>query len=234
MKRAIILDDEELCRELIKNLISRYNVPIEIIGEASSGDEGLELILKLNPDVVYLDIQMPVHNGIEVMKKIKNSNRDEICFIIITAYNYFEYAQAALRLGAKDILLKPIDYEEFIKTMERVLGYKYTSNHIFNEILEYINHNYEKNMELNECAKKYHTSPEHITRMCKKYIGKTFITYVNELKIKKAKILLRETDLSIKEIADQVGYNNMNYFYRSFKKQTGITPKVFKNGNVKN
>lgn len=228
MRRAIIVDDEESSGEIIKYLIKQSHLPIEVIGQAASGDEAIEMINKLKPDIVYLDIEMPVYNGIEVMEKINSSYTGSINFIVITAYSYFEYAQSSLRLGAKDILLKPIEPKQFIKTMERAMGYNYTDNQIFNDILEYINQNYDAEMELNKCAKEFHMSPNHISRMFKKYLGKNFIAYLNELRIKKAQGLLRDTELSIKEIAYKVGYNNLNYFYKNFKKITGITPKMFR------
>lgn len=228
MRRAIIVDDEESSGEIIKYLIKQSNLPIEVVGQAFSGDEAIEIIKKLKPDIVYLDIKMPVYNGIEVMEEINASYTGAINFIVITAYSYFEYAQSSLRLGAKDILLKPIESKQFIETMERVMGYNYTDNQFFNDILEYITRNYSSDMELNKCAKEFHTSPNHVSRMFKKYLGKNFIAYLNELRIKKAKEFFRDTEMSIKEVADGVGYNNLNYFYKNFKKLTGMTPKMFK------
>lgn len=229
MRRAIIVDDEELSIDLIKYLIKRYEVPVEVIGQASSGDEAVDIINKFKPDIVFLDIRMPVLNGLEVMEKIKVLQNSKTIFIVITAYDYFEYAQASLRLGAKDILLKPIEPELFLETVERALGYKHLDNHIINQILEYMNNNYWKDMELKECAEKYHTSSSYIARKFKKYLNTSFITYLNDLRIKKAIELLKDTDLSIKEVSFKVGYNNLNYFYKIFKKNTGITPNMFKN-----
>jgi YesN/AraC family two-component response regulator len=231
IKRAIIVDDEELSYELIKYLISRYHLPISIVGQAAAGDEALRLIHSLRPDIVFLDIEMPGYNGIEVMEQIKASYPGTVWFIVITAYSYFDYAQAALRLGAKDILLKPIEPKQFIEAMERVMGRKYTDNQTFNDILEYVNKNYDSNISLNDCAEQLHISPSYLSRLFKKYTQVSFITYLNELRIKKALELLRETELSIKEIAHKVGYNNLNYFYKSFKTVTGITPKMFKGNN---
>lgn len=228
IKTAIIVDDEELSYELIKYLIGKFHLPISIVGQAAAGDEALELIFSLNPDIVFLDIEMPKYNGIEVMEKVKATYPGPIKFIVITAYSYFDYAQASLRLGAKDILLKPIEPKQFIETMERVIGSKYTDNQSFNIILEYVNENYAKGLGLNDCAQELHISSNYISRMFKKYTQVSFITYINELRIKKALELLRETDLSIKEIAHKVGYNNLNYFYKTFKAVTGTTPKVFK------
>lgn len=231
MKKAIIVDDEELSCNLLKYLIAKYHLPIEIEGQAASGDEALELIFSLKPDIVFLDIEIPNHNGIEVMEKVQASYTGTIKFIIITAYSYFEYAQAALRLGAKDILLKPVEPKQFIETMERVMGYKYTDNSSFNEILEYINNNYESCRGLEDCARHCHISPNYISRMFRKYTDVSFITYINELRIKKALELMKDTDLSIKEISRKVGYNNLNYFYKNFKAVTGTTPKAYKGGS---
>ena len=174
---------------------------------------------------------MPVLNGLEVMEKIKALQNRTINFILITAYGYFEYAQASLRLGAKDILLKPIEPELFLETVERVLGYKRSDNAIFNHILEYVNNNYYEDIELKGCAEKYHTSSSYIARMFKKYCNASFITYLNDIRIKKALELLRVTDLSIKEVSFKVGFNNLNYFYKTFKSHTGLTPNMFKNKN---
>ncbi len=228
IKTAIIVDDEELSYELIKYLIIKFHLPINIVGQAAAGDEALELIHRLRPDIVFLDIEMPKYNGIEVMERIKASYAGTIRFIVITAYSYFYYAQASLRLGAKDILLKPIEPKQFIETMERVMGYKYTDNSTFNDILEYVNDNFEKPMSLDAVAGEFHINSTYISRMFKKYTKVSFITYINELRIKKALELLKDTDLSIKEIAQRVGYNNLNYFYRNFKAVTGTTPKLFK------
>ncbi len=228
MRRAVIVDDEELSIDLIKYLIKRYELPIEVIGQASSGDEAVEIITRLKPDMVFVDIMMPVMDGLEVMERIRAFSSN-ISFIVITAYGYFEYAQASLRLGAKDILLKPIEPELFLETAERALGYKHFDNKIFNEILEYINSSYYENIELKDCAEKFHTSPSYIARMFKKYCNTSFITYLNDRRIKIAVKYLKESDLSIKEVAYKVGYNNLNYFYKIFKKNTGVTPNVFKN-----
>ena len=132
LRKVVIADDEKLSRELIKRLIALYNLPVSIVGEAASGDETLNIINKVEPDIVFIDIKMPGYNGIEVIEKTNNSYQKNIDFIIITAYGYFEYAQASLRLGVKDILLKPIDPEQFFNSMERIIGYKYTDNKLFN------------------------------------------------------------------------------------------------------
>jgi len=228
MRTAVIVDDEELSVDLLKYLIQRYELPIEVVGEAFSGDEGLELINSLKPDIAFIDIKMPVLNGLELIEKVNAGRKNNISFIVVTAYDYFEYAQTALRLGAKDILLKPIEPELFLETMERVMDYKKSRNKIFDQIVEYINCNYCEEVELKHCAEIYHTSSSYIARMFKKYLNTTFSAYINDLRIKKAKELLKDSDLTIKEVSYNAGYNNLNYFYKTFKKSTGMTPNLFK------
>ena len=228
MRTAVIVDDEKLSVDLLKYLIQRYELLIEVVGEAFSGDEGLKLINSLKPDIAFIDIKMPVMNGLEVIEKVNAEQKNNISFIIVTAYDYFEYAQTALRLGAKDILLKPIEPELFLETMERVLDYKKSYNKIFDQLLEYINCNYCEKMELKHFAEIYHTSSSYIARMFKKYRNTTFSAYINDLRIKKAKELLKDSDLTIKEVSYKAGYNNLNYFYKIFKKSTGMTPNMFK------
>ena len=228
MKKVIIADDEKLSREVLRYLISHFNIPFDIVGEASDGDEALTLISIHTPDIVFIDIRMPGYNGLEVIEQTKKLCGDNIKFIVITAYSYFEYAQSALRLGVKDILLKPVDPDEFIKTIQRVFEYKYTDNNIFNDILEYINKNYSIDITLHDIAGIFHTNMYVVTRMFKKYLGVSFTAHINNLRVKTAQELLNTTDLSIKEIAGTVGYNNLNYFYKSFKKCTCTTPSVYK------
>lgn len=143
MRTAIIADDEELSIDLIKYLI-KNDLPIQVIGESFAGDEALDMINKLKPDIVFIDIRMPILNGLEVIKKIKDSQKYSIDFIVITAYSCFEYAQLSLRLEPKDILLKPIESEQFVESVEKILEYTTSDNQIVNNILEYIHNNYRR------------------------------------------------------------------------------------------
>jgi len=228
MIRAIVIDDENSSYEVIKYLISTLNLPIDIIGYFDSGESGIDAIIDLEPNLVFLDIEMPGMNGLQVMKMIKEMKDINLKVIVITAYDYFEYAQSSLRLGAKDILLKPIEKKQFLETIENIFEFNYTDNSLLNEIVEYLNENYGETILLNECSKKFHASPQHVSRLFRKYLNKSFTTYLNEIRISKAKELFITTNRSIKEVAYEVGYNNLNYFYKNFKNKIGITPKDFK------
>ena len=171
---------------------------------------------------------MPGSDGIDVMDYIKNHYIEPITFIVVTAFSYFEYAQSSLRLGAKDILLKPIEANSLKESIARVIGYKFTDNPLLNDILQYININYRNDIQLNQCAKDFHISVNQINRLFNRYFHMTFIKYLNKFRIDKAIELMYNEKLPIKEIATQVGFNNLNYFYKTFKIITGNTPKNYK------
>ncbi|HBG2913469.1 TPA: response regulator, partial [Clostridioides difficile] len=97
MRRALIIDDEEAVLKIITHFIEMKDMPIKIVGKATSGDEAVDKIIGLEPDIVFIDIQMPIYNGLEVIEKTSHLSK-KINFVVITAFNYFEYAQKALRL----------------------------------------------------------------------------------------------------------------------------------------
>jgi YesN/AraC family two-component response regulator len=226
MKNAVIIDDEAPARKLLVNLIKKNHLPIKVVGTAAGGNEGLALIRELRPDIVFLDIEMPDKDGLEVMAALRDISAS-LKIIIVTAYDHFDYARTSLRLGAKDFLLKPVDYRQLVEMMQRVIGYGYTDHAAFNELLEYIDENYVENLSLENCANRVHISPGYVTRLCNKYLGMSFKAWLNEVRIREAINLLRNTDLPIKDIAGRVGYNNLNYFYRQFNAVTGATPKNY-------
>lgn len=114
--KILTVDDESLARRIIKRLL-KDEPRVESIAEAGNGDEGLEMILKLSPDIVYLDIQMPGSNGFELLEKLRQTKIAVMPVIIfVTAFD--EYALKAFEFHALDYLLKPFDRERFTKSFE--------------------------------------------------------------------------------------------------------------------
>jgi len=114
MVKAIIIEDESLARQRLNKLLIPYSNAIEIVAEASNGAEGLELIEMHHPDLIFLDIQMPVLNGFEMLLQL--SLKPYIVFT--TAYD--EYAIKAFEENSLDYLLKPIRPERLKLTMDKV------------------------------------------------------------------------------------------------------------------
>jgi two-component system response regulator YesN len=119
MLKLLIADDEYLVLDSIKMIVSKNLKDVNVVGTASTGREAIENAISLKPDVVFMDIHMPGIDGMEAIRQIKKVNNDTI-FVIITAYEYFDYAKEALNLGVFEYLLKPINKNKLIETLDNI------------------------------------------------------------------------------------------------------------------
>lgn len=111
---AIIVDDEKHCREVMEHLLHKHCSHVKITASCANGADALVAIEKENPDILFLDIEMPGMNGFELLEKCKQTNFE---IVFTTAYN--EYAIKAIKHSALDYLLKPVDKNELIETVQR-------------------------------------------------------------------------------------------------------------------
>jgi two-component system LytT family response regulator len=116
MIKAIVIDDEELGRNVLKNIIQKYCPEVSIVGEASNIKEAKKVIAEVSPELIFLDIEMPGGSGFELLEQLQN---EEFSIIFTTAYN--QYAVRAFRYSAVDYLLKPIDIEELRAAIKKVV-----------------------------------------------------------------------------------------------------------------
>lgn len=112
--RIMVVDDEEIPRRFLKICLDWEEIGMEIVCEASSGREALDLIDEYNPDIVFTDIQMPFMDGLEFSKNVSVAY-PHIKIVILTAHKTFDYAQDSIRIGVSDFLLKPINKAEVLK-----------------------------------------------------------------------------------------------------------------------
>jgi two-component system, LytTR family, response regulator len=115
MIKALLIDDEMHCLKTLSMLLKEYCPNVQVIGKCENGEEGIEAIKKLKPDLVFLDIEMPHMNGFEMLEKFS-----EVSFAVIFTTGYDQYAIKAFRFSALDYLLKPIEASELKKAVERV------------------------------------------------------------------------------------------------------------------
>jgi len=120
MHRILIIDDEIIIRKLFTRLLTREKYKVLT---ASNGIKGIEIAKKEKLDLVILDLKMPEMDGIEVLKRIKEINKN-IRVIIITAYGTIQSASDALNLGADDFISKPFDIAKIRVTIKNVLKMK--------------------------------------------------------------------------------------------------------------
>ncbi|MCO6498565.1 MAG: response regulator [Chitinophagaceae bacterium] len=113
MQKAVIIDDERLARNELKRLLRDFP-DIEVAGEASNSKEGVEVIEKLNPDLVFLDIQMPGETGFDMLAKLDKAPQ----VIFVTAYD--EYALKAFEINALDYLMKPVEPKRLADALHKL------------------------------------------------------------------------------------------------------------------
>jgi DNA-binding NarL/FixJ family response regulator len=116
--RIILAEDHKVVRESIRDLLAKEE-DLQIVGEAGDGLQAVELVNKLKPDVIVLDVNMPRLNGIEATKRIK-AEQPQVKILILTAYDYDQYIFALLEAGAAGYMLKDISSRELINAIRAV------------------------------------------------------------------------------------------------------------------
>jgi two-component system LytT family response regulator len=115
MIKAVIIDDEELGRSVLANLVQKYCPEITIVGSAASLKEAKRVIEDVNPSLLFLDVEMPGGSGFELLEKLENHS-----FHVIFTTAYDQYAVKAFKYSALDYLLKPINIEELTNAVKKI------------------------------------------------------------------------------------------------------------------
>lgn len=254
--RILIADDEPIERMVIGKTIRSYFGDEVALFEAENGREAIALFREHDCQVAVLDISMPGINGLEAAEEIRREN--QTCSIIfLTAYDEFEFAKRAIRVRALDYLLKPSAKEDLIAALEEAvwLSRGCTQEKDFSvrnalqskemqekdekpdsmknqalaeHIRVYLETHYMEDISLQDAAEQLHYSDAYFCRFFKQNFDKSFIMYLSELRIEKAKELLADITVNIKEIGQKVGYRDSSYFTKVFKRITGVTPSEYR------
>ena len=216
MYSILIVDDEPIIRRGIKTFIDFEKYKINDIYEAEDGNSAFKTFSDVLPDLVLLDINIPFKDGLTLAQEMKEIKHD-VKIAIISGYDYFEYAQKALKIGVEDYILKPVSNKD-------VSNKKYKDM-----IIKKMEEKYsEVSFSLSSLADEMDLSSGYLSFLFKNLFGIPFQDYLNNIRMEKAKLLLLTTGLKNYEIAELVGIENFNYFNSKFKKTFGMTPKEFK------
>lgn len=240
----MIVEDEYLVRQGISSLVDFKKFDMQVIGEAENGIEAWEKIQAECPDIILTDINMPQMNGIK-LAQLAREQYPQLHIIFLTGYDDFDYALSAVKLGADDYLLKPFSREDveamLIKVKEKLDREKKQQQvHELVEkaefsVLEQAIHDRLADTELSLKSLSFQLgfNSSYLSVLIKKELGLPFQDYLIQERMKRAKLLLLTTDLKVYEIAEQVGFEDMNYFSQRFKQIVGVTPRQFKKGDSK-
>ncbi len=204
------------------------------VGDASNGKDALFYLDAYHPDIVFIDIVMPLMNGLDFLKVAK-SRMPHTEFIIYSAYCDFEYAREAIRLGASDYLAKgEMTDEELGKYLLKLIGRPFEnvaessaqSKYRFEVqfVMEETKKRFMDGLSLDILASELGLSPNHLGTIFHNETGKHFKTFLNDVRMERAYLLLKNTPLKVYEVSEQVGFKNTQYFNTAFSKYFGFPP----------
>ncbi len=253
MYRVLVADDEPIERQVINKKITGFFPDMVEVFTAQNGLEAVKVFEEKGCQVAILDIEMPGMNGLEAASKIRQSGK--FCSIIfLTAFDEFTYAKKAIEIRALDYLLKPGADEDLINVLEEAFrlcdkesaaeeavitdGAKeplddreeLSANTMVGEVTRYIEEHYKEDIALQDVAAILDYSDVYFCKLFKQNFGKNFITYLNEFRMEKAKELLADPNINIKDVSTEAGYRDANYFTRIFKRMVGTTPSEYRSG----
>lgn len=235
--RVLLVDDEIVIREGFKKLFDWEAHDCEVVGEAADGMEALTQIDALLPDLVIMDINIPVMNGLKVVQMSKMKHTD-MAFVIVSGYDDFSYCREALRLQITDYILKPVNYEEFGTCIDNLKISIFENKKMEQAedegeqtivgIVRYMQEHLREEISLNILAEEFHLSAQYISQLFKNEIGVNFLAYLTNIRMEQAKKLLLSTDHAVAEIAEKSGYGDYRVFTKAFKKAEGVTPSQYR------
>ncbi|MBU2103155.1 MAG: response regulator [Candidatus Omnitrophota bacterium] len=232
----LLVDDDKEFRSVFKKYLEGYRII-----ETDSGAAALAILKKPNDiDLVILDVVMPGLQGIDVLREIRKVN-EKLSVIMLTAYGSKDVAVEALRSHADDFIEKGMSISEIERVITRVMEAHGISAGIHGNGLaakiekakRYAEINCYKKFSLRDAAESVCLSPKYLSRVFKEYAGTGFSAYRLAIKIKEARRLLAHATCNVSQIADKLGYKNVESFIRQFKKMTGTTPSVFRKSKIK-
>jgi YesN/AraC family two-component response regulator len=242
----LLVEDSEDFRFYLKdNLRDNY-----IVIEAANGKEGWQKALAHHPQLIVSDISMPEVNGIDMVNKLKSDKRtSHIPVILLTALTDQQQQIKGLETGANDYITKPFDFEVLNAKIKSLLELNsamkstYTKQItlkapdvridssdevLLQEIVLFLEqHITNPQLSVEGLSKQFGMSRSTLYAKLLQIAGQTPIEYIRSFKLKKAAILMEKSNMTIAEIAYQVGFTTPNYFARSFKQKFGMQPSEY-------
>jgi two-component system response regulator YesN len=255
MYQVMIVDDEPSALDELSLYINRADPEFHVTAKTLTAEDALFALEVTSPDLIITDIRMPLIDGLTLLQQVRESDWEGLA-AIVTGYDDFAYARQAVRLGVFEYLLKPVfpdDIAALLQKTRQVLDHELAKKvklrtaieaELYSQTAEgngdchlpaylvqaktYIRDHYAEPLTLSKVAKQVSVNPAYLSYSFTKHCGQNFLEYVTQYRIAKAKELLRQTALQVQEIANRIGYTDVAYFTRIFRRATGLTPGNFR------
>lgn len=253
MYQVLIVEDEEIIRKGLVYGVPWSDMDCVVVGEAANGVEGAAQIEKLRPDIVIADINMPVKDGLEMLRETIDEHHYSA--VILSGYSSFDYAKTAVHLGVTEYLLKPIDREELraavenakrrqemrhawvgrrqergelleVRLLDRTVDEE--TDQVARQMLEFIRERFSEKIVMQDVVSRLNYSETFLNKRFKKVMGMTFTEYLNRFRIQKAVEILNGGGVSPAEAGYLCGFSTPKYFRDVFRKYVGCTPKEYR------
>jgi YesN/AraC family two-component response regulator len=245
-KSLLLIEDNDDFRFYLRDNLKF----IYTIHEAGNGNDGWNLVLSLQPDLIVSDITMPEMNGIELCTKIKSDERvSHIPVILLTALNNEEQRIEGLKAGADDYITKPFNFEvleariknllsqreKFQKTFRKTLDIKSSELQItpldvkfMEKAIKIVEANIASpSFSIQDLGMELGISRAYVFKKILALSGKTPLEFIRTIRLQHAAQLLERSQLSVREVAYKVGFNTPKYFTKYFKEQYGVLPSDY-------
>ena len=244
-KKLLVIDDSDQIRWFLKHV---FNKEYQIL-EARNGQDGINVALKEEPDLILCDVMMPVKDGYETCREIKNDPKmAQTPVVMLTAKVGSEDVITGIEAGADDYITKPFDVEilrskinSLMKKrddMKRYFSNSSAASHneentlSTNPFMDAVVKNIEKHLddstfEAKVLADSYSMSLPTLYRKIKQYSDLSILELTRNIRLKKAAELLASQQYSVQEVAEMVGFNDTATFRKRFTEQYGVTPSQY-------
>ena len=227
--KILIVDDEKNIRMSLSSMLRELLREDTVIEEAETGEAMLYIVKHFKPDIGFVDIQMPVMNGLEAIKAAKNSTPNTK-WIILTGFPEFEYAQQAVEIGVSKFLLKPISKQELQSSFEKLMLLKKpeSTKDYVEYAIAYSKEHFMEDIGIADIAYNLNITPNYLGNLFLKQTSIKYNDFLTEVRMNKAKEMLINTNMTVTKIAERVGYNSSKYFTNVFSKITNMSPSEYR------
>lgn len=250
MYTVFLVDDDTLILdELVETILWQDN-GFEVVGRETNPQKAISVIEEMSPDVCFIDLKMPNMDGNELIHKLKG-NGVQSEFVMISAYDNFESVRAFFQQSGFDYILKPVNSDDIQIVLERLLtklaarkngnglndidqngsdlendsSVAITDNPGFNHLIEFVEAHYNEKITLEMLSDRFGFSRNYICSLFSKHLNTSLSRYITDIRMKRAKQLLSDKTVLLKEIALELGYKEYYHFYKVFKDYYGYSPK---------
>ncbi|MEA5014633.1 MAG: response regulator [Candidatus Limiplasma sp.] len=238
MYRLLLVDDEPLLLEGIARMMDWEAEGFTIVGSARSAAQALDMLTAVSPDIVLTDIRMPEMDGVTLTRELRRRTPG-VAVVVLSGYNDFDYVKDAFKAGARDYVYKAqmsgaglLDaLRGALKNAPPPAGLggdpppQYQG--VLKDITAYIRQNYQHPLSLGALALRFHLNKSYLCQLLKSKTGMSFTEYLSNVRMNRARELLRTGDYTISGVSEAVGFQSFSYFCKTFKENTGMTPSAY-------